>query len=93
MVGWVSTDASQAMPYCVRLALQLTSDRKPWVVDQTGNILRVAVLVDQMVLGDVMDQILNTLLVAGQRVVLVQAPITNISHQFKFLINKGGGLV
>ena len=71
------------------MALQLTSDGKPWVVHQAGNILRVAVLVDQMVLGNVMDQILHALLIAGQGVVLVEAPITNISHQFQCGINRG----
>ena len=45
------------------------SDGKPGVVHQAGNVLRVAVLVDQVVLGDVMDQVLHTLLVTGQCVV------------------------
>ena len=49
----------------------LTSNWKLWIVDQTGNVLRVAVLVDEVVLGDVVDQVLHTLLVAGQCVVLV----------------------
>ena len=63
----------------------LTSNWKLWIVDQTGNVLRVAVLVDEVVLGDVVDQVLHTLLVAGQRVIFDEkAPVTNIYNEFKF---------
>ena len=67
----------------LNITLDYTSDWKLWIVDQTGNVLRVAVLVDEVVLGDVVDQVLHTLLVAGKRVVFDEAPVTNIDKDFK----------
>ena len=51
----------------------LTSDGKLRVVHQLGNVLGVAVLGHQLVLGNVVYQILHTLLVAGEGVVVVEA--------------------